>query len=203
MDYWPWWVSGLALSGVMVLHWFALHRMMAVSGRVTALVDRLRDGAPEPAPTLSPEEMMAAIQAVTAAEFGEEHASSFQGAGDKAPGQVAPSLAPRRTPTEHLLFFVGLTSGGALAAATTSGFSPTLWLRGAGFQDLSGGAPLSSVALLGLGGLLVGFGTRMSGGCTSGHGLCGVSRLQPGSLLATLSFFGMGIVVSFGLSVLL
>jgi uncharacterized membrane protein YedE/YeeE len=51
-------------------------------------------------------------------------------------------------------------------------------------------------------GVLVGFGTRMASGCTSGHGLCGVSRLQPGSLLATAAFFGAGIVVSFLLGAL-
>jgi uncharacterized membrane protein YedE/YeeE len=48
-----------------------------------------------------------------------------------------------------------------------------------------------------VGGLLIGFGTRMAGGCTSGHGLCGVSQFQPGSFVATIGFFGMGVVVSF------
>ena len=45
-------------------------------------------------------------------------------------------------------------------------------------------------------GLLVGFGTKLGNGCTSGHGLCGVSRLQKGSLLATAAFFGMGVVTA-------
>jgi len=52
-----------------------------------------------------------------------------------------------------------------------------------------------------LGGLCVGFGTRMAGGCTSGHGLCGVSRFQPGSLVATVAFFATGVAVSFALGV--
>ena len=45
-------------------------------------------------------------------------------------------------------------------------------------------------------GLLVGLGTRYGGGCTSGHGVCGLSRLSPRSLVATLCFMasGMGIV---------
>jgi uncharacterized membrane protein YedE/YeeE len=42
MTYWPWWMGGLALAGVMLLHWVATHRMMAVSGRYTALVDQVR-----------------------------------------------------------------------------------------------------------------------------------------------------------------
>lgn len=43
-----------------------------------------------------------------------------------------------------------------------------------------------------LAGLLVGFGTRLGSGCTSGHGVCGLSRLSPRSLAATLSFMGAG-----------
>jgi uncharacterized membrane protein YedE/YeeE len=45
-----------------------------------------------------------------------------------------------------------------------------------------------------VGGLLVGFGTRMGSGCTSGHGVCGLGRLSPRSLAATLTFMGTGIV---------
>ncbi len=41
-------------------------------------------------------------------------------------------------------------------------------------------------------GLLVGIGTRYAGGCTSGHGVCGLSRLSPRSLLATLAFMAAG-----------
>ena len=43
------------------------------------------------------------------------------------------------------------------------------------------------------GGLLVGFGTRMGSGCTSGHGVCGMSRLSRRSLIATASFMAAGI----------
>ncbi len=52
----------------------------------------------------------------------------------------------------------------------------------------------NSVALLAAGGLIVGFGTRMGSGCTSGHGVCGMSRLSPRSLLATITFIASGIV---------
>jgi len=43
-------------------------------------------------------------------------------------------------------------------------------------------------------GLLVGLGTRFAAGCTSGHGVCGLSRLSPRSLVATLAFMGAGFV---------
>ncbi len=43
-------------------------------------------------------------------------------------------------------------------------------------------------------GLLVGIGTRYASGCTSGHGVCGLSRLSPRSLVATASFMGAGFI---------
>ncbi len=46
-------------------------------------------------------------------------------------------------------------------------------------------------------GLLVGVGTRYGAGCTSGHGVCGLSRLSPRSLVATLAFMGAGFAIVF------
>lgn len=54
-----------------------------------------------------------------------------------------------------------------------------------------------------LAGLLVGVGTRYGAGCTSGHGVCGLSRLSPRSLLATLAFMAAGFVTVFVLRHLL
>ena len=54
-----------------------------------------------------------------------------------------------------------------------------------------------SPALLLAAGLLVGFGTRLANGCTSGHGLCGVSRFTPRSLLATVTFMLAGALTVF------
>ncbi len=51
----------------------------------------------------------------------------------------------------------------------------------------------SSVLTLLVGGFVVGAGTRMGSGCTSGHGVCGVSRLSPRSLVATATFMLAGI----------
>lgn len=52
-----------------------------------------------------------------------------------------------------------------------------------------------SLPLLALAGLLVGVGTRLGSGCTSGHGVCGISRLSPRSIVATLSFVGVGMII--------
>jgi len=49
--------------------------------------------------------------------------------------------------------------------------------------------PQASLPVLIVAGLLVGFGTRLGSGCTSGHGVCGVARLSPRSLAATAVFF--------------
>ena len=50
----------------------------------------------------------------------------------------------------------------------------------------------ADLVMLVIAGLLVGFGTRYGSGCTSGHGVCGLSRLSPRSLVATLSFMAAG-----------
>jgi uncharacterized protein len=48
-----------------------------------------------------------------------------------------------------------------------------------------------------LSGLLVGFGTQLGSGCTSGHGVCGISRLSPRSIAATMTFMGLGMATVF------
>ena len=55
----------------------------------------------------------------------------------------------------------------------------------------------SSPAVIIAAGLLVGFGTRMGSGCTSGHGVCGLSRLSPRSLAATATFIATGAITVF------
>lgn len=55
----------------------------------------------------------------------------------------------------------------------------------------------SSVPLLIAAGLLVGFGTRLGNGCTSGHGVCGMARLSPRSIAATAAFMAAGFATVF------
>ncbi len=65
------------------------------------------------------------------------------------------------------------------------------------YSWIHGGLPLQlqvrSSALL-LAGLLVGFGTRLGSGCTSGHGVCGLARFSPRSLVATATFIACGML---------
>ena len=55
----------------------------------------------------------------------------------------------------------------------------------------------SSVILLIIAGILVGFGTRLSNGCTSGHGISGISRFSIRSIIATITFMLVGIITVF------
>ena len=76
-------------------------------------------------------------------------------------------------------FVIGLMSGAAVYA----------WIRGALPMQLQAGN-----SLLLLAGLLVGFGTRLGSGCTSGHGICGMARRSPRSLAATSIFIACGVL---------
>lgn len=78
----------------------------------------------------------------------------------------------------RLAFLVGLITGPAL------------------YRLFYGALPLqleADVPTLLAAGLLVGFGTRLGSGCTSGHGVCGLARLSPRSLMATITFMSLGI----------
>jgi len=76
-------------------------------------------------------------------------------------------------------FVVGLVAGGAVTFA--------LHAPAASF------APPGSVGVMALAGLLVGFGTRTGGGCTSGHGICGIARAAPAGIAGTVTFMVVGV----------
>jgi hypothetical protein len=80
----------------------------------------------------------------------------------------------------RVVFLIGLIAGAAL--------SFMLWDSAALFR------PMRSLGVVAIAGLLVGFGTRLAGGCTSGHGVCGVGTAQKDSIVATLVFVAMGMV---------
>lgn len=83
----------------------------------------------------------------------------------------------------RMAFTGGLVLGGALLVA---------------FLPRTMGAPVvSSAGVTILAGLLVGFGSRLGSGCTSGHGVCGISRVAKRSLVATMTFMFTGAVTVF------
>ena len=88
----------------------------------------------------------------------------------------------------------GLVLGGVLSAVLGGGWEP-MWDLGR-FDDVIGGGPAVKVVWMFVGGLFIGFGTRLGGGCTSGHGIFGLSNLELPSLVTTVSFMLSGIVVT-------
>ena len=191
---WSWWASGFALAALMLGHWLLTGRMFAVSGRYTAIVDRVRQGAPVE-PTLSDAEMIEAIRVMTAEQLGPDAVTPA----GRAP--LSEPVVKRALPwTVHLAFLGAVLVGGLASALLPGGPGLLREFGGAAFARIFGGHNGTELLALLVGGLLVGAGTRMAGGCTSGHGLCGVSRFQRGSLVSTFTFFGAGIVVSMVLS---
>jgi uncharacterized membrane protein YedE/YeeE len=83
----------------------------------------------------------------------------------------------------RLAFVVGLLLGALAFILAVGGPTPV---------DVLASPP----AIL-IGGLLVGFGTRMGSGCTSGHGLCGIARFSRRSIVATSVFFGVAMLTVF------
>jgi len=99
-------------------------------------------------------------------------------------GIVAGLLPPRAADAAwRACFVVGLVAGGLCLRAL--------------FVDPFNGLAATPYAVLLPAGLLVGFGAGLGSGCTSGHGVCGVSRLSPRSLVATLTFMLTGAATVF------
>ena len=200
--YWPFWIGGPALALLVIIMWFIERRSLGVSGSLAAVLQKESETDKEfHAAADNDEDALAdAMMKATLEEFGQEAVEAFAAemASEDGEEDMQEEEAPPRGPlpaSVHLAFLLMLLAGGTLGslASGTWSYRETL---GAVHETLTGGGVLSLITLV-VGGILVGLGTRMSGGCTSGHGLSGCSRLQPASLLATASFFGAAVAVSF------
>lgn len=96
-------------------------------------------------------------------------------------GILKSSLSQLPTLSWQLVFVIGM-------AVATWGYGLIF-----GFPQLEMGQPIWKIILAGL---LVGFGTRLGSGCTSGHGICGISRLSPRSITATILFLSSGVLTA-------
>ena len=97
---------------------------------------------------------------------------------------INPNNSDRKETAWRALFLIGLISAG-LVYQLFAAFPPS---------TINANNSTLIVA-----GLLVGFGSRMGSGCTSGHGICGLSRLSLRSLVATLSFMLSGFVLTYAM----
>lgn len=104
------------------------------------------------------------------------------------------NLARGRVSVEmwRVWYFVGLIAGAAIAVMLGSGITLTT-----SYGVLGQALPIGVlIPVIFGGGVLIGYGARWMGGCTSGHGLCGVSTLSIGSAIACASFFGTAVAVT-------
>jgi uncharacterized membrane protein YedE/YeeE len=95
---------------------------------------------------------------------------------------------------------LGFVIGGFLYALLSGKFMLTIAYGR--LDGVLGSATAAELAVLGAAGTVMGFGARMAGGCTSGHGMCGTSLGSPASLVATATFFGTAVGVAHLLALL-
>lgn len=195
----PFWIGGGLLGLVAVLHLVWTDRFLSVSGILARMLRWRQDEADrEHEIALESGELDQALLEATIAQFGPE-AAELLARPETRESRTSCGASPHvRLPVgAGALFLVSLAFGGALSTLLDSTWRFD-WTLGAGFDTLVSD-PLSRLLLPLVGGLLVGFGARMAGGCTSSHGLSGCARLQSGSLAATVAFFLGGAATAFTL----
>ena len=197
-NYWSWWQGGVALATVAIAFPLLTGSPLGVSGALARLLRWGSEGRGKAtggdgcAPDGCGEVPIAPKTTALSAQEGSCGSESTSARSTRSGGISRAS---------NLVFLLAVLVGGGLAGWAGGQTWKSAQLAPE-FHRLFGNG-LSTVLVLFGGGLLVGFGTRLSGGCTSGHGLSGCGRLQPASLVATAVFFGVAIGVSFLLERLL
>jgi hypothetical protein len=223
--YWPWWAGAVGLAVVTVYYTVATDRSFGVSSAWDRVLHWRRERRLEQMDEefADSRAFADALAAATAEHFGtvpptgppvDTYAGPSAARHDPFGGaqplqadveaRVEPPVADDRAASSarpaplftQAALLISIFVGGLIAAVTSGRFDLRLDM-GPGFRDLVTGDPLTMVALLFVGGVLVGFGTRLAGGCSSGHGLNGCGRLSPVSIVATAVFFGTAVAVSF------
>lgn len=210
--YWPWWIGAIALGMITVGFWMSLHITLGVSSSWDRLVSWREDRKLSKAAIMMQDTPAGALEsamlAATMEQFGDEvpddlvqqHKDALKRE-KKAVKQAnelkaATSVSITRSPlSAHIVFLVCIFIGGFVATHLSQGGVEFHFDMGAAHAKLFG-SDLDAVLVLLVGGILVGFGTRMAGGCSSGHGLSGCSRLQSGSLIGTMTFIGAAIAAT-------
>lgn len=209
--YWPWWAGAAGLALITINYALTTDRSFGVSSAWDRVLHWRRERRLEEmdAEFADDRALAEALAAATAEHFGTgpsapavppgAYGTSQPLASDAEPtvSEDAPVADPGPAPlVTQAALLVSIFLGG-LIAALTSGRFHLRFDMGPGFHDLVTADPITMVVLLFVGGVLVGFGTRLAGGCSSGHGLNGCGRLRPVSLVATAVFFGTAVAVSF------
>jgi uncharacterized membrane protein YedE/YeeE len=166
---WPWWASGPAIGLYVLglLYW--QRRPLGASASYTDLVETAQ---------------------------GHNNPDEIDFSGEQERNLAALPLDPRDPAPRWRLWLIAGVALGGLAGWLAGGEAT----GGAGLPGMHEALGLGLAPTLGLlfaAGIFIGFGTRMSGGCTSGHAITGISALQLPSLLATCVFFATGMAASF------
>ena len=200
-EYLPWWITSILLALTTLGFYFAVRRPLGVAGSWTRVVQFRDDQEMNEAQEFfarRPKMFEDALMAATIEHFGKAEVTRFLEARQKLKdggGEADLASGAKRTHwTVHLAFLCALIVGGLIGAAIRGDIGISMDM-GNLHNDLFGGG-FAYIMTLFVGGCLVGFGTQMAGGCTSGHGLSGASRLVPASLIATASFFGAAVIFS-------
>ena len=201
--YLSWWLGALALSSVVIGFWFAVGRPLGVSGSWARVIMWREDKSIEAAEApfrANPKMLQDALMQATIAHFGEQavYDTMARNKGISTEELVTLSKGDLRSKaswTMHATFLASLMLGGLVTTLFAGQYQPTFNLGELHTQLF--GTGMGYLMTLFFGGAMVGFGTQLAGGCTSGHGLSGCSRLVPASLLATAAFFGTAVIVSF------
>lgn len=200
-EYWTWWQGGLALGAVTILFRVLLQRPLGVSGswaRIASSRSEIKMDRQAQQLANDSNAMSDAIMAATLAEFGksaiQQHAAEQQ-----ADNSSQDKTATTASIGQHAVFLVFIFIGGLLSAIMSGRFEPDIELSPR-LTSLSHGIVESWIYLL-LGGIMVGFGTQMAAGCTSGHGLSGCAQFSSTSLIATAVFFTSAVLTAVFFSV--
>ncbi|MFI0470962.1 MULTISPECIES: YeeE/YedE family protein [Saccharopolyspora] len=207
-SYWPWWAGAIGLALVTINYTLITDRSFGVSSawdrvlhwRAERRIER------QEAQFADDRALEEAFAAATAAEFGTR--SEAPTSPDVMRGDAQPDAGPaaREQSTTQVVRSAPLVTQAALllsifvggwVAAVIAGRFEVRFDMGEGFRQLVTADSNVMIGVLFVGGILVGFGTRLAGGCSSGHGLSGCGRLRPVSLVATAVFFGTAVAVSF------
>ncbi|MEV6701777.1 YeeE/YedE thiosulfate transporter family protein [Streptomyces sp. NPDC051453] len=208
-DYWPWWAGAAGLALITINYALTTDRSFGVSSAWDRVLHWRRERRLERMDEEFTDEraLAEALAVATAEHFGTDYATPTVPPVPHGPSQPVrtdveatvnedtSALSPAPLVTQVALL-VSIFLGG-LIAAVTSGQFHLRFDMGPGFRDVVTANPTTMIVLLFIGGVLVGFGTRLAGGCSSGHGLNGCGRLRPVSLVATAVFFGTAVAVSF------
>jgi hypothetical protein len=206
--YWPWWAGAAALAAITVGCCIVARRPLGVSGILSRFVN-LREELTQERQARAMASRDDAVEAAMLAATLEAFGPLPEGHEPAAPAAAGPPLpvastrcstgclvaASRPTLGAHATFLAAIALGGLAARLLGDSFHLSLDM-GDTFALLVGSGWKGALGLVG-GGLLAGFGTTLAGGCSTGHGLSGCSRLQVGSVAATGAFVGAAVAVSF------